>query len=146
MSRQINMARGIFYIYVLKNDIGNVKIGITKNFTKRLLSLSGSNCGGSKIINYFVSEATYVYNIEHIMHEKFNRNRIEGTEWFKGVEYEVVVQELQSLMKTESYIAANQRYKIKNEDFVNNKIKKEKEKEYYKKVMSLDIHNGSMEL
>ena len=70
------------YIYVMLNDSGKVKIGKTKNIQQRYQSLCGSNGGGNKIIKLCCSPSTYLYSLESIMHDKFNRYRIPNTEWF----------------------------------------------------------------
>lgn len=106
--------RGFYYIYVLVNDNNFVKIGITKNFENRKQSLSGSNGGGSKIVDYFVSPKTYVYSIEKIMHDKFKDYRIPNTEWFKGIEFNEVVKQLQELLASESYQRINEELKLIN--------------------------------
>ena len=43
-----------YNIYVLKNDEGLIKIGITTNFEQRQRSLSGSNGAGHKITREYV--------------------------------------------------------------------------------------------
>lgn len=106
--------RGTFYIYVLLNSDNYVKIGITKNFDKRKQSLSGSNGGGSIITDYFVSPETYVYNLEKIMHELFKDYRIPNTEWFKGIEFNEVVKQLQQLLSSEAYRRTNEELKLMN--------------------------------
>ena len=93
----------LYNIYILQNDDDLIKIGITQNFTQRLTSLSGSNSGGHKIVNYFVSEPTNLYTLEHIMHQIYELNRIEGTEWFHSLEFEEVVHKLCSLMGSQEY-------------------------------------------
>lgn len=106
--------RGTFYIYVLLNSDNYVKIGITKNFDKRKQSLSGSNGGGSIITDYYVSDKTYVYNLEKIMHEIFKDYRIPHTEWFKGIEFNEVVKQLQQLLSSESYRRTNEELRLVN--------------------------------
>lgn len=98
----------IFYIYVLLNNLGNIKIGITTNFKQRLQSLSGSNSGGNKIIDYYVSDATYLYSIEKTMHLIFKDYRISGTEWFTGVTYNEVVNKLKELFASDDYTKCNE--------------------------------------
>ena len=101
----------IYNIYILENDIGLIKIGITTNFDQRLKSLSGSNGGGHKIINYYVSPDTYLYTLERIMHERYADNRIDGTEWFDfsdtNICYKDVVNKLIELMTSDSYKRCN---------------------------------------
>jgi len=93
----------LYNIYILQNDDDLIKIGITQNFTQRLTSLSGSNSGGHKIVNYFVSEPTPLYTLEHIMHNVYAEHRIEGTEWFQDLEFEEVVNALKTFMESEEY-------------------------------------------
>ena len=46
------------------------------------MSLCGSNSAGDKIIKVCVSPSSYLYTLEQIMHDKFNKYRIPNTEWF----------------------------------------------------------------
>lgn len=69
-------------IYIFLNDGGRVKIGKTKNIQQRYQSLCGSNGGSFKITKSLVSPSTYLYTLESIMHNKFNKYRIPNTEWF----------------------------------------------------------------
>ena len=79
------LSDGQLYIYVLENSPqGNIKIGRTSNLQQRLRALSGSNGGGNHIVKIAVSEPTYLYTLEHIAHSKFDKYRINGTEWFDG--------------------------------------------------------------
>lgn len=100
----------LYNIYVLLNDIGNIKIGITTNFKQRLQSLSGSNGGGNKIVHYYCSPTTYLYTLERVMHLKYNAYRIKGTEWFydKTLKYEDVVNELKNIFTTDEYRICNE--------------------------------------
>lgn len=66
-------------IYVMLNNEGRVKIGKTKDIYKRYLSLCGSNSQGIEITTCLVSPSTYLYSIEIILHNKFNRYRIPNT-------------------------------------------------------------------
>ena len=70
------------YTYIMLNNAGKVKIGVTKNIQQRYMSLCGSNSAGDKIIKVCFSPSSYLYTIEQIMHNKFNRYRIPNTEWF----------------------------------------------------------------
>ena len=70
------------YIYVMLNDAGKVKIGKTTNIQQRYESLCGSNGGGNEILKVCCSFCTYLYVIERILHSKFDKFRIHGTEWF----------------------------------------------------------------
>lgn len=70
------------YIYIMLNDAGKIKIGKTKNIQQRYQSLCGSNSAGNQIVKIFCSPSTYLYSLENIMHEKFDKYRIPNTEWF----------------------------------------------------------------
>ena len=98
-----------YYIYVMENDIGKIKIGRTKNIYQRYQSLCGSNSQGNKITRVCCSPATYLYSIENIMHEKFKKYRIQGTEWFydDDLKFEDVVKELQLLFSSDDYKRCN---------------------------------------
>lgn len=71
-----------FYIYILKNELGKVKVGITKDINDRLQNLSGSNGQGIQITRCYCSSPTYLKCLERIMHEKMKKYRIPSTEWF----------------------------------------------------------------
>ena len=70
------------YIYIMLNNAGKIKIGKTKNIQQRYQSLCGSNSAGDSIIKVCVSPSTYLYTLETIMHDKFDKYRIPNTEWF----------------------------------------------------------------
>lgn len=70
------------YIYILHNQSGKIKIGKTKNIQQRYQSLSGSNSAGDLIDTVLCSPSTYLYTLETIMHDKFDKYRIPNTEWF----------------------------------------------------------------
>ena len=102
---------GQLYVYVMLNyPQGNIKIGKTTNIQQRLQSLSGSNCGGSKIIKLYCSPATWVQSIETALHSYYHKYRIKGTEWFKGEDlvFNDVVEYVNSLFYTESYNTCNE--------------------------------------
>lgn len=101
---------GQIYIYVLKNSVGNVKIGQTKNIKQRLTSLSGSNGGGSKVIALYYSPGTYLKSIEGTCHNHYDFARISGTEWFDGnkVDFDEVVKYVDGLFYVDSYRICNE--------------------------------------
>ena len=102
---------GLLYIYVLENaPQGNFKIGRSSNMQQRLRALSGSNTGGNKIIRCAVSDPTYLYTIEHIVQDKFSRNRIEGTEWFlsNDLSFQEIVAEIDKIFASDSYTRCNE--------------------------------------
>lgn len=96
------------YIYVMKNSVGKIKIGKTKNIYKRYLSLSGSNSQGNDITNVYCSPATYLYSMEWMMHDHFKDFRIKGTEWFEGVSYKEIVDFLNTNLESENYKTCNE--------------------------------------
>lgn len=102
---------GQYYIYVLLNHPqGNIKVGRTSNIQQRLQSLSGSNGGGNKIVKIAVSDSTYLYTLERIIHFHFRDSRISGTEWFTDdfLQFETVVSYVESLFSSREYILCNQ--------------------------------------
>ena len=70
------------YIYAMLNTCNKIKIGITKNIQQRYQSLCGSNSQGNEIIKVYVSESTYLNNLEKMIHEHFGQFRLKKTEWF----------------------------------------------------------------
>lgn len=98
----------LYNIYVLQNDEGYIKIGITQNFGQRLASLSGSNSAGHKIEKYYVSEPTYLETLERVMHDIYVANRIDGTEWFKDLAFDDVVKTLKDITASKSYLLCMQ--------------------------------------
>lgn len=105
-----------FYIYAIKNEPqGNIKIGISSNIKQRMKSLSGSNNGGNKIVKIAISEPTYLYTLEPIIHNHFSNNRIKNTEWFYDLTFSEVVNYIDELFKSDEYKRLN---KIR-ENFVN---------------------------
>ena len=107
------------YVYVMLNSDGKVKIGKTKNIQQRYQSLCGSNSGGSKIERCLVSPSTYLYTLETIMHDKFDRFRIPNTEWFYDKEetsgemlFNKATNELRLLFSSASYKKCNELRKL----------------------------------
>lgn len=97
-----------YYIYALENDLGYIKIGITKNISQRTLSLSGSNGGGGRIIRVLVSQPTYLKTLERIFHTIYRDYRIEGTEWFKDILFEDVTTKMNEVFNSNEYIKCNE--------------------------------------
>lgn len=95
------------YIYILENDANLIKIGQSKNPLQRINSLSGSNSQGHKITKVYVSEPTYLSNMEKVMHQVFRKNRIPNTEWFEGLSFVEVCMELNEQMNNETYYKLN---------------------------------------
>lgn len=100
---------GQIYIYVMLNyPQGNIKIGKTTNIQQRLQSLSGSNGGGSRIIKLYCSPATWVQSVETSLHGYYHKYRIDGTEWFKDLDFNDVVIFVNSLFYMKSYNTCNE--------------------------------------
>ena len=102
-------------IYIIENDGGYIKIGVSTDVDKRFESLSGSNGGGHKIVRQWVSIKTYLYTFERMLHLHFNDNRIEGTEWFQDLDFDDVVSYAESLMNSCEFARCNQIRKEYNE-------------------------------
>ena len=98
---------GVYHIYVLENDAGLIKIGITTDFEQRKKSLSGSNGGGHKIVREYVSIETELYTLERIMHTHFAEFRKSGTEWFEGITFEEAVSYLVTLTSSDDFVRCN---------------------------------------
>ena len=96
------------YIYILINESGLIKIGKTSNIKQRIQSLSGSNGRGDQIVDAYCSGPTYLYTLEKIMHSIYKENRIIGTEWFKDLDYDVVCNQLNLLIESDSYKKCNE--------------------------------------
>lgn len=97
-----------YYIYALENDKGLVKIGISKDISQRVLSLSGSNGGGNYIVRVAVSPTTYLKTLESSLHDIFNKYRVKGTEWFDGISFEEVVIKMDEIFSSSSYERTNE--------------------------------------
>ena len=101
-------------IYVMLNSAGRIKIGKTKDIYQRYQSLSNSNAGGFAIIRCLASPSTYLYTLEHIMHNKFKKYRIPNTEWFYDpldptgeTIFNNAVNELQAIFSSADYKHSN---------------------------------------
>jgi len=77
-------------IYIIENDGGFIKIGVSGDVDSRFASLGGSNGGGHKIVRSWVSPYTYLYSIERALHTHYAKNRVEGTEWFEDLDFDEV--------------------------------------------------------
>lgn len=97
----------IYNIYILENDEGFIKIGITTDFEQRKRSLSGSNGGGHKIVRQYVSAPTALYSLERIMHDHFAEYRKSGSEWFEGITFESAVEYLVQLTSSDEFVKCN---------------------------------------
>lgn len=96
------------YIYAMKNEIGKIKIGRTRNVFKRYSSLSGSNSQGNQIDIVYCSPATFLQSVEAALHTKFNKHRINGTEWFSNtLDFNDVVFEINKIFNSDEYKRCN---------------------------------------
>lgn len=97
------------YIYILKNQVGNIKIGKTTNMAQRIQSLSGSNGGGYSITEWYCSSPTYLSTIEKIAHDHFGYARMSG-EWFDGTKasFDEVVKYVEGLFCSRDYEKCNE--------------------------------------
>lgn len=99
---------GEYYLYVLKNSPqGNIKIGRTKDIMTRLKSLSGSNTGGNILVKIAVSDPTYLYTLEGLLHLEFKNYRIPGTEWFTNLDFSRVCDYINQLFSSSGYHVCN---------------------------------------
>ena len=101
------------YIYAMLNTCNKIKIGITKNIQQRYQSLCGSNSQGNEILKVYVSEATYLSNLEKMIHNHFEQFRLKKTEWFvsnkNGVlKYEEVIEYIKILFSSADYKRCNE--------------------------------------
>ena len=117
------------YIYAMLNTCNKIKIGITKNIQQRYQSLCGSNSQGNEIIKVYVSESTYLNNLEKMIHEHFGQFRLKKTEWFVSnkfgvLKYEEVIEYIEQLFSSADYKRCNEVRKRINE--LNKRKKNEK--------------------
>ena len=108
------------YIYAMLNTCNKIKIGITKNIQQRYQSLCGSNSQGNEIIKVYVSESTYLNNLEKMIHEHFGQFRLKKTEWFASnkfgtLKYEEVIEYIEQLFSSADYKRCNEVRKRINE-------------------------------
>lgn len=77
------------YVYVLLNDVGMIKIGITDNPYERFNAIQ--NASGSLITNYYLSEPIKNnYEIEQYLHKYFKKYNTVA-EWYKDISFNEVV-------------------------------------------------------
>lgn len=102
-------------IYVMLDAEGKIKIGKTKNIYQRYLSLCGSNSRGVDIIEVCCSPQTFLYTLETIMHDKFDKYRIPNTEWFYNKQdptgeelFKTACEELKLLFSSAGYKRCNE--------------------------------------
>lgn len=72
------------YLYVIGNEVGHVKIGVTNNsdISKRIRSLQTGNSYKLEVL-YF-EERYDAQKAEIYLHREFNKNRMSG-EWFQNI-------------------------------------------------------------
>ncbi len=103
------LEKGQYYIYVAENyPQGNIKIGRTTNIQQRLYSLSGSNGGGNKLIKAAVSEPTYLYTLEKLIHDHYKQFRVKNTEWFVNITFDEVVKYITNIFNSKEYKVCNE--------------------------------------
>lgn len=77
------------YVYVLLNDVGMIKIGITDNPYERFNTIQ--NASGSLITNYYLSEPIENnYEIEQHLHKYFRKYNTVA-EWYKNISFNEVI-------------------------------------------------------
>lgn len=67
------------FIYVLCDELGRFKLGITNNFSRRIKQIE--NATGLIIKKSYCEETTQAYNLEQKLLEYFQNYRLNGTEW-----------------------------------------------------------------
>lgn len=86
------------YIYILYDELGRIKFGITNNFARRINQIS--NASGLKIQKYYTEACSSARRIEQKLLEYFNAYRIDGTEWIvAGFEFFDVVNLTRKIIK-----------------------------------------------
>lgn len=102
------------YVYIILNEVGKVKVGVTHDLVQRMNNLGGSNSQGNHIVRCYCSPATYLNTIEGIMHNRMKDYRIKGTEWFYydedssgGILYDSVIELMGKLFNSKDYVKCN---------------------------------------
>ena len=118
-----------WYIYVILNNNGDIKIGRSHDIISRMRSLSNSNAGGSQIVKVAVSPPTYLRTYEGSLHDLYNKYRVPNSEWFKGLDFDIVVNEMEKYFNSEKYKCLNDLRKqyggYRSRNIYNNKTKKD---------------------
>ena len=65
------------FIYVLSDELGRIKFGITNNITKRISQIS--NATGLNIKNLYASASPHARYLERKLLEYFNNYKLNGT-------------------------------------------------------------------
>lgn len=85
------------FIYVLSDELGRIKFGITNNVAKRISQIS--NATGLNIKNVYVSVSSHARYLEQKLLEYFNNYRLNGTEWIvTGLSFYQIVSVVQSFL------------------------------------------------
>jgi hypothetical protein len=84
--------------YVALGECGLVKVGITTKPKARakLLSRQFKKLGSRLVRVKFCIPIPFAFGIEGTLCRKYKANRVEGREWFRGVDFETVYSDFQS--------------------------------------------------
>lgn len=75
------------YVYFMKGQLGNIKIGVSKDPDARLKELQTGHSCNLKILERFPFESRLkAYDIEKQLHIRFRKFKLRG-EWFKYETY-----------------------------------------------------------
>ena len=123
LSKKIKDVKNLFgsnYVYVLLNDVGLIKIGITDKPYNRFISIQNSS--GSMITDYYLSESiSNNYEIEQYLHKHFKKYNTVA-EWYKNISFMDVVDFVSKYIdkngnkiKTPTYVIINK----ENDEIIN---------------------------
>lgn len=85
-------------VYVVENQHGHVKIGVSQDVQGRISTLS--NQGGFKVNNMYATEhCSNAYQLENRLHKQFKEKKING-EWF-SIEFNLAVNAVKTIFDTE---------------------------------------------
>ena len=123
LSKKIKDVKNLFgsnYVYVLLNDAGLIKIGITDKPYNRFISIQNSS--GSMITDYYLSESiSNNYEIEQYLHKHFKKYNTVA-EWYKNISFMDVVDFVSKYIdkngnkiKTPTYVIINK----ENDEIIN---------------------------
>lgn len=69
-------------VYFVRDEYGNVKIGVSQDIEKRIKALQTSNASRLELIlNLHVNDITHAYKIENELHKIFEHCRVRN-EWY----------------------------------------------------------------
>lgn len=93
--RSLNKGNLFNLLYVIENEYGLVKIGITDNPKSRFNTIQ--NTSGVPIINYYLSKPMKNnYDVEQRCHEYFKKYNTFG-EWYKGITFKEVLNQIKMI-------------------------------------------------